>query len=170
MADLSGVEARYRLGMNHPEPFFEYSEDNGPPGPSPFILMARREIVMRRIVSESARSWDWKRQVSIANSGRVLKKREWGLVVSVFGLGMREYTSSHGREWHTEERNNIYWHPAIWCATHPCQCYEGAFIEVFFEGPNAEFHHDEFISMDSEDSAMEPNLPPETHFAVEYRK
>ena len=172
MADVSRVEAGYRLSLNHPEPVFEYSEDNGPPGPSPFILVARREIVMRRIASESAKSWSLRYPTSMANSRRVSKKREWGLVVFVFGLGMKEYMSGYGDEYDelTEARENICWHPILWCATHPFQCYGDAFIEVFFEGPNAEFHHDEFISMDSEDSAMEPNLPPETHFAVEYRE
>ncbi len=171
MADVSGVEAGYRLSLNHPEPVFEYSKDDGPPGPSPFILVAKREIVMRRIASESAKSWHLKNPIAV-KSRWVLRKREWGFVVSVFGLGMKEYLSDYGYglEELMEAREGVYWHPVIWCATHPVQCYEGAFNEVFFEGPGAEFRYDEFISMDSRDSVSVPNLPPETHFPVGYCK
>ena len=195
MGTLRNEESGYRLRLEYLGPHFEYKEepleaeeageasvdvteeqagprDHGARPQSHFTLYNTAEFLARRL-----NSWSW----PLWNNGyasrvryrRVPKKREWGLVVFVFGP--KEARGPEELRQETAAINPrasvIYWHPVIWCAAHPCRCGSDASLDVFLEYASVDsgIRYDEFISTNSRYSTMVPNIPHKTHFPVQER-
>ncbi|MBN1282321.1 MAG: hypothetical protein JXA24_00930 [Proteobacteria bacterium] len=189
----------YRLKLEYLPPAFQYIEESseeiegsaeenmeeeqadwGPSGPPFMMLLTNSEIIAWRMASSAWNAWKIGpvRQMPYK---MMLKRREYGFVVIVFELSARRYLAP--REANLEDvklekqrdplyfcQERVFWHPALWCASHPSQCKGSELQNVFCEGSGIDNRTDEFISMTSRCSTIEPNVPPETHFAVNERR